>query len=419
MLTGVVAVLSVGPLQDKLLIDRCEIAAEPVHDLFVEYLFLPTELINHQNLEWCETNDDLVISSKAWPYLPWYVLSMFAEHHCVSFCGFQSWTRTMLHRKWHAGYLSRSIVLSCPIMSWLVFSCLVMSCRVLSCLVVSCPVLSCLVQSCPVLSCLVVSCHVLSCLVLSYLVLSCPVMYVLSCLVLSCLVLWCMSCPVFSCLVQSCLVQSYLVLSFLVLSFLVLSCPVLSCPVLSCPVFSCLVLSCLVLSCPVLSSPALPCFFPSCPALSCLVVSCPVLSCLVLSCPVSSCLIVSFRCVPAADAGRPDRYGDLDRKLQAPGVKGELAWGACVWEWSVSCLLLTGSVLGSTFSLSLLADVFNVVFGVLWRCLKYMVWLLRQSPHWRVVHISVKMGSCRERHVCLHLRGCLYLACCRCRNDRL
>ena len=70
MLTGVVAVLSVEPLQDKLLIDRCEIAAEPVHDLFVEYLFLPTELINHHDLEWCETNDDLVISSKAWPYLP-------------------------------------------------------------------------------------------------------------------------------------------------------------------------------------------------------------------------------------------------------------------------------------------------------------------------------------------------------------
>ena len=65
MLTGVVAVLSVGRLQDKLLIDRCEIAAEPVHDLFVEYLFLPRELINHQNLEWCETNDGLIISSKA------------------------------------------------------------------------------------------------------------------------------------------------------------------------------------------------------------------------------------------------------------------------------------------------------------------------------------------------------------------
>ena len=70
MYTGVVAVLSVGPLQDKLLIDRCEIAAEPVHELFVEYLFLPTELINHHDLEWCETNDDLVISSRAWPYLP-------------------------------------------------------------------------------------------------------------------------------------------------------------------------------------------------------------------------------------------------------------------------------------------------------------------------------------------------------------
>ena len=70
MLTGVVAVLSVGPLQDKLLIDRCEIAAEPVHDLFVEYLFLPRELISHQNLEWSETNDGLIISSKAWPYLP-------------------------------------------------------------------------------------------------------------------------------------------------------------------------------------------------------------------------------------------------------------------------------------------------------------------------------------------------------------
>ena len=409
MLTGVVAVLSVGPLQDKLLIDRCEIAAEPVHDLFVEYLFLPTELINHHDLEWCETNDDLVISSKAWPYLPWYVLSMFAEHHCVSFCGFQSWTRTMLHRKWHAGHLSRSIVLSCPIMSCLVFSCLVMSCCVLSCLVVSCPVLSCLVLSCPVLS---------------YLVMSCPV---LSCPTLSCLVLSCMSCPVLSCPALSCdvcLVLSFPVLSSPVLSSLILSCPflsclVLSCLLLSCPVLSCIVLSCLVLSCPVLSSPVLPCFFLSCPALSCLVVSCPVLSCLVLSCPVSSCLVVSFRGVPAADAGRPDRYGDLDRKLQAPVVKGELAWGACVWEWSVSCLLLTGSVLGWTFSLSLLADVFNVVFGVLWRCLKYMVWLLRQSPHWRVVHFSVKMGSCRERHVCLHLRGCLYLACCRCRNDRL
>ena len=288
MLTGVVAVLSVGPLQDKLLIDRCEIAAEPVHDLFVEYLFLPTELINHHDLEWCETNDDLVISSKAWPYLPWYVLSMFAEHHCVSFCGFQSWTRTMLHRKWHAGHLSRSIVLSCPIMSCLVFSCLVMSCRVLSCLVVSCPVLSCLVLSCPVLSCLVVSCHVLSCLVLSYLVLSCPVMYVLSCLVLSCLVLWCMSCPVFSCVVQSCLVQSYLVLSFLVLSCPVLSSPVLSCPVLYCLVLSCTVLSCLVQSCLALFFPVLSCFVLSCRVLSCLVVSCPVLSCLIMSCCVFS-----------------------------------------------------------------------------------------------------------------------------------
>ena len=120
MLTGVVAVLSVGPLQDKLLIDRCEIAAEPVHDLFVEYMFLPTEIINHQNLEWSETNDGLIISSKAWPYLPCFVLSMFAERHCVSFCGLQSWTHTMLHREWHAGHLRRSIVLSCPVMSCLV-----------------------------------------------------------------------------------------------------------------------------------------------------------------------------------------------------------------------------------------------------------------------------------------------------------
>ena len=70
MVTGVVAVLSVGPLQDKLLIDRCEIAAEPVLDLFVEYLFLPTELTDHQILEWIETNDGLVVSSKAWSYLP-------------------------------------------------------------------------------------------------------------------------------------------------------------------------------------------------------------------------------------------------------------------------------------------------------------------------------------------------------------
>ena len=69
MLTGVVAVPSVGPLQDKLLIERCEIAAEPVIDLFVEYLFLPMELIDHQKLEWSETNDWLVVSSKAWPYL--------------------------------------------------------------------------------------------------------------------------------------------------------------------------------------------------------------------------------------------------------------------------------------------------------------------------------------------------------------
>ena len=70
MVTGVVAVLSVGPLQDMLLIDRCEIAAEAVLDLFVEYQFLPTELIDHQILEWIETNDGLVVSSKAWPYLP-------------------------------------------------------------------------------------------------------------------------------------------------------------------------------------------------------------------------------------------------------------------------------------------------------------------------------------------------------------
>ena len=404
MLTVVVAVLSVGPLQDRLLIDRCEIAAEPVHDLFVEYLFLPRELINHQNLEWCETNDGLIISSKAWPYLHWFVLSMFAEHHCVSFCGFQSGTRTKLHRKWHAGHLSRSIVLSCPIMSCLVFSCLIMSCPVLSCLVQSCRVLSCLVQSCPVLS---------------YLVMSCPV---LSCPTLSCLVLSCMSCPVLSCPALSCdvcLVLSFPVLSSPVLSSLVLSCPVLSCPVLSCPVLSCPVFSCLVLSCP-----ALYCLVQSClalffPVMSCFVLSCPVKSCLVLSWPVSSCLVLSCRGVPAAETGRPDRCGDVHRKLQAPGAKGELAIGACVCEWSESCLLLTGSVLGWTFSLSLLADVFNVVFGVLWRCLKYVVWLLRQSPHWHVVHFSVKMGSCRERHVCLHLRGCLYLACCRCRNDRL
>ena len=148
MLTAVVAVLSVGPLQDKLLIDRCEIAAEPVHDLFVEYLFLPTELINYQNLEWSETNDGLIISSKAWPYLLCFVLSMFAERHCVSFCGLQSWTHTMLHREWHAGHLRRTIVLSCPVMS-----CLVMSFPVSSCLVVSCPVVSCPVMSSPVLSC--------------------------------------------------------------------------------------------------------------------------------------------------------------------------------------------------------------------------------------------------------------------------
>ena len=70
MLTGVVAVLSVGPLQDKLLIGRCKIAAEPVLDLFVEYLFLPTDLIDHQNLEWSETNDGLVVRSEARPYLP-------------------------------------------------------------------------------------------------------------------------------------------------------------------------------------------------------------------------------------------------------------------------------------------------------------------------------------------------------------
>ena len=328
---------------------------------------------------------------------------MFAEHHCVSFCGFQSGTRTKLHRKWHAGHLSRSIVLSCPIMS-----CLFLSHHVLSCLVVSCPVLSCLVLSCPVLSCLVVSCHVLSCLVLSYLVLSCPVMYVLSCLVLSCLVLWCMSCPVFSCLVQSCLVQS---------------CPVLSCPFLSCLVLSCLVLSCLLLSCIVLSCLVLSCPVLSCPVFSCHVLLCPFLSSQVLPCPVLTCLIMFFflscRGVPAAETGRPDRCGDVHRKLQAPGANGELAWGACVCRWSESCLLLTGSVLGWTFSLSLLADAVNVVFGVLWRCLKYVVWLLRQSPHWYVVHFSVKMGSCRDRHVCLHLRGCLYLACCRCRNDRL
>ena len=214
-----------------------------------------------------------------------------------------------------------------------------------------------------------------------------------------------------------------------VLSYLGLTCPVLSCSVLFClalscilpyfPVLSCIVLSCLALSCLVLPWPNLSCFVLSSRVLSCLVLSCPVLSFLVLSCPVSSCLVVSFRGVPAADAGRPDRYGDLDRKRQAPGAKGELAWGACVWEWSVSCLLLTGSVLGWTFSLSLLADAVNVVFGVLWRCLKYVEWLLRQSPHWHVVHFSVKMGSCRDRHVCLHLRGSLYLAFCRCRNDRL
>ena len=160
MLTAVVAVLSVGPLQDKLLIDRCEIAAEPVHDLFVEYLFLPTELINHQNLEWSETNDGLIISSKAWPYLPCFVLSMFAERHCVSFCGLQSWTHTMLHRVWHAGHLRRSIVLSCPVLSCNVLSCHVFSSLVMSCRVLSCRVLSCLVQSCPVLSCIVLSCPV-------------------------------------------------------------------------------------------------------------------------------------------------------------------------------------------------------------------------------------------------------------------
>ena len=160
MLTGVVAVLSVGPLQDNLLIDRCEIAAEPVHDLFVEYLFLPRELINHQNLEWSETNDGLIISSKAWPYLPWFVLSMFAERHCVSFCGIQSWSRTMFHREWHAGHLRRAIVLSCPVLSCLFLSRHVLSCLVLTCLVLSCPVLSCLVLYSPVLSCLILSCPV-------------------------------------------------------------------------------------------------------------------------------------------------------------------------------------------------------------------------------------------------------------------
>ena len=209
-----------------------------------------------------------------------------------------------------------------------------------------------------------------------------------------------------------------------VLSYLGLTCPVLSCSVLFClalfcilpyfPVLSCIVLFCLALSCLVLPWPNL-----SCPVQSCLVLSCPFLSCLVLPCPVLTCLIMSCRGVPAAETGRPDRCGDVHRKLQAPGAKGELAWGACVCEWSERCLLLTGSVLGWTFSLSLLADAVNVVFGVLWRCLKYVVWLLRQSPHWHVVHFSVKMGSCRDRHVCLHLRGCLYLACCRCRNDRL
>ena len=253
----------------------------------------------------------------------------------------------------------------------------------------------------------------MSCLVLSYSVLPCLVYYriFLSCLVLSCLVL--------SCFVMSCPVLSYLGLTCPVLFCLILSCPVLYITVFSCPVLYCLVLSCFVLSCPVLSYLGLTCLVLSSRVLSCLVLSCPFLSCLVLPCPVLTCLIMSCRGVPAAETGRPDRCGDVHRKLQAPGAKGELAWGACVCEWSESCLLLTGSVLGWTFSLSLLADAVNVVFGVLWRCLKYVVWLLRQSPHWHVVHFSVKMGSCRDRHVCLHLRGCLCLACCRCRNDRL
>ena len=81
---------------------------------------------------------------------------------------------------------------------------------------------------------------VLSCPILSYLVLSssCFVFFlsglILYCLILSCLVTF--NNNYLSCLVLSCLVLSCPVL-FLFLPYLVLSC---SCPVLSCPLLSCL-----------------------------------------------------------------------------------------------------------------------------------------------------------------------------------
>ena len=98
-------------------------------------------------------------------------------------------------------------------------------------LVLSCPILSYLVLSSPILSYLIISCF--SCPILSYLVLSFPIL----------------SSPVLFCPILS-----YSVLSWPILSHIVLSCPIMAYLVLLCPIFlSCPILSCLILSLPILS----------------------------------------------------------------------------------------------------------------------------------------------------------------------
>lgn len=49
--------------EDQILIDRCEVQAEPALNLFVEHLSLPTRLMEMRSLEWSETNDGVVITN--------------------------------------------------------------------------------------------------------------------------------------------------------------------------------------------------------------------------------------------------------------------------------------------------------------------------------------------------------------------
>ena len=43
----------------------CTVVADPPLNLFVEHLSLPTNLLENRHLEWSETNDGVVISSKS------------------------------------------------------------------------------------------------------------------------------------------------------------------------------------------------------------------------------------------------------------------------------------------------------------------------------------------------------------------